>query len=84
MHAMCPLHKSLGEAFCVVTIRPSPSHQSCDTGLSYQGRLRTGWFDPSWCSFHLELTPPLWPQVPLMMSYRVRSAVYHMKGTRLL
>lgn len=36
-----------------------------DTGFAHQGRPMNDWFDPSWCSLHLWLTPPLWSQVPL-------------------
>lgn len=39
--------------------------QRRNTGFAHQGMLMNDWFDPSWCSFHLLLTPPLWSQVPL-------------------
>lgn len=37
----------------------SSQGQSGDTDFTNQGRLTEDWFDPCWCSFHLQLTPPL-------------------------
>lgn len=80
LHTICPLHKDLGEAFCGGPSGPARlTRLGRDTGLSEAGDARDG-FDPSWCSLHLTLTPPLRPRLPLMMSCYVWPAARHMKA----